>query len=235
MTSARAPSPTCGRPRRGVPSRSVMELGRVGDVKTSRRRRATARPRREHLPRPGEVELLGPVEEDDRDRSHAVHEVARDRGQRLQQSVASVVCPPYQARPRPRAAGRAATRRPRRGRRAGSSVRLSSPKTRSNSGVARYRTAPPGPASRPASAISPRSTSDATVESAATPRIRAIWAVEPAPCRRRSRASRAPPARAHARRGARTDGAHASAASRAARKAEPPAARSRTMPLRPSR
>ena len=93
--------------------------------------------------------------------------------------------------------------------RRGSAASDSSPKTRSKSAVTRYRTAPPGPPSRPASAISPRSTSEATAESAATPRMRGdLGTRDRARCTQRSPTSREPPATGHARpaarRGART-------------------------------
>src|SRR5437764_396854 len=110
----------------------------------------------------------------------------------------------------------------------------SSPKTRSNSGVVRYRTAPPAPSSRPASEIRPRSTRPATTESTATPRMRAISGRLTGP-RYATIASVSRAAGESPRSAGRSNSRpHASAASRDARKAQPPATCSRTIPLRPS-
>ena len=135
--------------------------------------------------------------------------------------------------PRRLLAARAAPRRRRRDRpaRGARSVR---PGRRPARTAASSRSAPPPSESRPASATRPRSTRLATAESAATPRRRAISgrltgpmyattaSVSIAACER-------PRATGRSKRRE-----HASAASWAARNAQPPATGSRTIPLFPS-
>ena len=130
----------------------------------------------------------------------------------------------------------AGPRRRRRGRPAAAApTRLSRPNTRSKSGVvavadraAARRRGPPrrGAHARPGRRRRrpPRRRGAARCPGACTGRGR-----------RRSRASRAPPARGPRSTGRSNSRAHAAAASREARNAQPPATCSSTMPLRPSR
>ena len=99
--------------------RAPQELGRVRDGEDRDAVvRMLRRPGREHLPRPREVELLDPLEQDDRDLRHAAMLRGEGACNSVLQALLTLRILRTRGRPRPRAAARAAPRRRRRGRRA---------------------------------------------------------------------------------------------------------------------
>ena len=186
--------------------RALEEIGRVRDGEDRHAVvRMLRRPGREHFPRPGEVELLDPLEEDDGNLRH---------GAMLEARVLATVCckrsarAPQDARAPATSSSRSrssSTSAPRSSSRAAPpGCRARRPARRAAShGNAQRRPAPPR--GRPRRSAPVRR---ATRRSSPQPRHGSGRSRDARRdrCRRRSRASRAPPARARARPAARTGG-----------------------------